>query len=71
MREHRVASDSRLLPAHGSPRFHEGQRVWSNGRRATFIYYASAQAATIRYEQEHMTRIVPIDRLAAAPPARA
>jgi hypothetical protein len=70
MRDHPAASDLGALATHGSSQFHEGQQVWLNGRQATFIYYASARAATIRYEQEHTTRIVPIDRLAATPPAR-
>lgn len=69
MRDHLAASDSSGL-SHGSPQFREGQRVWSNGRPATFIYYASAQAATIRYQQERTTRIVPLSRLTTAPPAR-
>ena len=48
----------------------EVQTVWLNGRRAIFVYYASAQAAAIRYQEERSTRIVPINRLAATSPAR-
>jgi hypothetical protein len=69
MGEHPAASDSGALATQGSPQFHEGQQVWLNGRQATFIYYASAQAATIRYHDEHTTRIVPLTRLAATPAA--
>jgi hypothetical protein len=70
MGDHPAASDPGALATHGSPQFHEGQQVWLNGRQATFIYFASARAATIRYQDEHSTRIVPLDRLAATPPAR-
>jgi hypothetical protein len=70
MAEHLAASDRGVLATGRSPQFHAGQTVWLNGRRATFVYYASAQAAAIRYQEERSTRIVPINRLAATPPAR-
>jgi hypothetical protein len=69
MREHPAASDPYGLHADGPPRFHFGQPVWSNSRRATFIYYVSAQAAAIRYQDERSARIVPLTKLAATAPA--
>lgn len=69
MREPAAVSDPYGLRADGPPRFHFGQPVWSNSRQATFIYHVSAQAAAIRYQDERNARIVPLSRLAAAPPA--
>jgi hypothetical protein len=34
-----------------------------------FIYYVSAQAAAIRYQDERSARIVPLTKLAATAPA--
>jgi hypothetical protein len=68
MREHSAASDPYRLRVDGPPRFHFGQSVWSNSRRATFIYHVPPQAAAIRYQDERHARIVPLTKIAAVPP---
>jgi hypothetical protein len=51
-----------------STSFRTGQAVWLNSRAASFCYEVEPGTVVIRYESEAMTRVVPLRKLAAAPP---
>jgi hypothetical protein len=49
-------------------RFQEGQKLWVNGRVATFLYPGADGAAVVRYAGETMSRVVSAHKLTAAAP---
>ena len=49
-------------------RFQAGQKLWVNGRVATFLYPGIDGAAVVRYTGETMSRAVSAHKLAAAAP---
>src|SRR5205085_6321661 len=53
----------------GTTLFHSKQTVWIHGRAASFCYAVEPASAVIRYDGESETRVVPLHKLASAPPA--
>jgi hypothetical protein len=49
-------------------RFRAGQKLWVNGRLATFLYSSAGGAAVVRYAGETGSRVVPANKLADAAP---
>jgi hypothetical protein len=66
----RPVSDMR--PDHQSAEwgFSSGDRVWVDGRRATFCYLARVGAAVVKFEGEQAARVVAARKVAADPAAR-
>ena len=49
-------------------RFRVGQKLWVNGRLATFLYPSAGGAAVVRYAGETGSRVVSAHKLADAAP---
>jgi hypothetical protein len=48
--------------------FEPGQPVWIEGRRAILLELNTAGSPIVRFEGEHVTRVVPMRKLEHLPP---
>ena len=62
-----VLRQSEIGGEKAATRFQAGQELWVNGRVATFLYLSPVGAAVVRYTDETISRVVPANKLAAAP----
>ncbi len=64
-----VLRQSELDGVKAATRFQAGQKLWVNGRLATFLYPGAGGAAVVRYTGETISRVVSAHKLAATAPA--